>query len=124
MELTARRLRREYKTMARMVEIHCADHHAGPAPCAECRAFLDYAHKRLEKCPYGAAKPVCAKCPIHCYKKAPREHARQMMRYAGPRMALKHPWLSLAHVFDKFRRVEHPMNRRDGKRSFSNAPRR
>jgi hypothetical protein len=37
------------------------------------------------------------------------------MRYAGPRMAWRHPWLSLAHVLDKLRRVEHPMaaRRRD-----------
>ena len=108
--------------MERMVEIHCADHHAGPAPCDQCRAFLDYAHKRLEKCPYGEAKPVCAKCPIHCYKKAPREHARQMMRYAGPRMVLRHPWLSLAHVLDKFRKVEHPMETRRRRKKRTAAP--
>ena len=34
------------------------------------------------------------------------------MRYAGPRMALKHPWLSLMHFVDKARRVEHPMEMR------------
>ena len=28
------------------------------------------------KCPYGPAKPTCARCPIHCYKPAPRETAR------------------------------------------------
>jgi hypothetical protein len=123
MEPTSRRMRREYRTMERMVAIHCRDHHSGPAPCADCREFLAYAHKRLEKCPYGDAKPVCAKCPIHCYKKAPRQYAREMMRYAGPRMALRHPWLSLCHLFDKFRRVEHPMNLRTGQRRYSNAPR-
>lgn len=124
MALTSRRLRREYRTMERMVEIHCRDHHPGAAPCADCREFLAYARRRLEKCPYGSAKPVCAKCPIHCYKSAPRRHARAMMRYAGPRMLLRHPWLSLAHVFDKFRKVEHPMNLRGSARRFSNAPRR
>jgi hypothetical protein len=124
MELTSRRLKREYRTMERMVDIHCRDHHGGAVPCEDCRRFLDYARRRLEKCPYGSAKPVCAKCPIHCYKKAQREHAREMMRHAGPRMVLRHPWLSLAHVLDKFRSVEHPMNLREGKRRFSNAPRR
>jgi hypothetical protein len=34
------------------------------------------------------------------------------MRYAGPRMALRHPWLSLLHVLDKLRHVEHPMEAR------------
>jgi hypothetical protein len=105
------RLDREYRTMQRMVEIYCAGHHgrARGATCADCAGFLDYAARRLEKCPYGDDKPVCAKCPIHCYKRSQREQARAIMRYAGPRMALRHPWLSLTHLFDKLRRVEHPM---------------
>jgi hypothetical protein len=34
------------------------------------------------------------------------------MRYAGPRMTLSHPWLSLMHLVDKIRKVEHPMEMR------------
>lgn len=117
------RLRREFRTMQCMVGIYCTDHgHArapGAATCGECRAFLDYAGRRLEKCPYGPAKPTCARCPIHCYKPAPRETARVIMRHAGPRMMLRHPWLSLTHVLDKVRRVEHPMVVRRRERSDS-----
>jgi hypothetical protein len=110
------RLRREYRTMECMVKIWCADRH-GPVSgragcCRDCQAFLEYAARRLEKCPYGEAKPTCAKCPIHCYKRAQRELARDIMRYAGPRMTLRHPWLSFMHVVDKLRRVEHPMDTR------------
>jgi predicted amidophosphoribosyltransferase len=113
------RLRRERVTMQRMVEIYCAGHHAtsGPAPCAECEDFLAYVDKRLEKCPYGPEKPTCARCPIHCYKPEPREHARTIMRYAGPRMVWRHPWLSLMHFVDKARRVEHPMEARRRERA-------
>ena len=118
--LTTRRLAREYRTMAVMVEIYCADHHSESAehPCPECRAFLTYAAKRLEKCPYGNEKPTCARCPIHCYKREPRAHAREIMRYAGPRMTWRHPWLAFTHVLDRFRRVEHPatMRRRGGRK--------
>ena len=98
--------------MRRMVEIHCADRHGSPrgTTCAECDEFLAYVERRLEKCPYGEDKPTCANCPIHCYKPAQREMAREVMRYAGPRMPLRHPWLSLLHVLDKLRRVEHPMD--------------
>ncbi|MFO1406317.1 MAG: nitrous oxide-stimulated promoter family protein [Steroidobacteraceae bacterium] len=104
------RLEREFLTMHRMVEIHCTDRHGpGEGVCAECEAFLAYVHRRLEKCPYGDRKPTCARCPIHCYKPRERELARGIMRHAGPRMALRHPWLSLLHVADKLRRVEHPM---------------
>ena len=27
-----------------------------------------------------------AKCPVHCYQRDRREQAREVMRYAGPRM--------------------------------------
>lgn len=111
--LVTPRLRREYRTMECMVHIWCTDHHDIDArrdgPCEECEAFLAYAARRLEKCPYGEAKPTCAKCPIHCYKRAQREHARIVMRYAGPRMTFRHPWLSFMHLVDKLRNVEHPM---------------
>lgn len=112
--LVTPRLRREYRTMECMVQIWCRDQHGGAAKpagiCAECSDFLAYAARRLEKCPYGEAKPTCAKCPIHCYKRAQREHARVIMRYAGPRMTLRHPWLSFMHLADKLRKVEHPMD--------------
>jgi hypothetical protein len=110
------RLRREFITMAHMVGIWCRDHHGGDIRhhglCTECSDFLEYAHRRLEKCPYGENKPTCAKCPIHCYKRARRELARDIMRYAGPRMTLRHPWLALMHLVDKLRNVEHPMAQR------------
>ena len=34
------------------------------------------------------------------------------MRFAGPRMTFKHPWRSLMHFYDQFRRVKHPMELR------------
>jgi hypothetical protein len=113
------RLRREFRTMQCMVEIYCADHHpaGGPGPCAECAEFLGYAQLRLEKCPYGEDKPTCARCPVHCYKRRQREQARTIMRYSGPRMIRRHPWLALLHVLDKLRRVEHPMETRRRQRS-------
>ncbi len=102
-----------------MVEMHCADRHGvrRGATCEDCAGFLAYVQRRLEKCPYAADKPTCARCPIHCYKPAEREMARAIMRYAGPRMALRHPWLSLAHMLDKLRRVEHPMDARRRERT-------
>lgn len=112
--LDSGRLGREFRTMQCMVQVYCADLHDSHdgTICEGCREFLDYAGRRLEKCPYGEGKPVCAICPIHCYKRAQREQARAIMRYSGPRMVLRHPWLSLTHLLDKLRRVEHPMEAR------------
>lgn len=118
------RLQREWRTMQAMMVIYCKGHgHVRTernSLCAECTGFLDYAARRLEKCPYGPVKPTCAKCPVHCYKPQPREFARQMMRYSGPRMMLRHPWLSVMHFVDKARRVEHPMEMRRHRRGAAN----
>ena len=65
------------------------------------RRFLDYALKRLACCPYGEDKPVCGSCKIHCYKPAERETARQVMRWAGPRLIFSHPLMAVSHVVDK-----------------------
>ncbi len=105
------RIRREFRTMQAMVKIYCAGNHQATTqnPCADCEEFLRYASQRLAKCPYGEEKPTCANCPVHCYKQARREQAREIMRYAGPRMPVRHPWLSLRHSLDSFRRVAHPL---------------
>ena len=110
MNALKKRLGRERKTMAKMVEIYCNSRHApADAPlCDDCQEFLDYAEVRLQKCPYGLEKPTCANCPVHCYKPGPRARARMIMRYAGPRMLLRHPYLTIRHQLDGFRKVEHP----------------
>lgn len=110
MQSLKKRLARERVTMSKMVGIYCSAHHdgSGEGLCTECREFLDYAQTRLQKCPYGEEKPTCANCPVHCYKPAQREHARQIMRYSGPRMLLRHPILAIAHQLDGFRKVRHP----------------
>ena len=84
-----------------MTAIYCRDHHGSDKPCEHCSALLAYAAKRLAVCPFGEEKPVCAKCQVHCYGPAPREEVRVIMRYAGPKMVLRHPLMSLGHLLDK-----------------------
>ena len=93
-----------------MVGIYCRDHHDGSAGtlCTECSDFLAYAERRLDKCPYGDDKPTCSNCPIHCYKPVQRELAGEIMRYAGPRMMLRHPLLAISHLIDGRREARHP----------------
>jgi hypothetical protein len=38
--------------------------------------------------------------------------ARDVMRFAGPRMIWRHPFRAVNHLLDKLRRVEHPMKKR------------
>jgi hypothetical protein len=105
-----KRLARERLTMARMIGIYCSDHHdsSGNLLCATCQEFLDYAEVRLQKCPYGEDKPTCVNCPVHCYKPARKAQAKEIMRYAGPRMLFRHPLLAITHQLDGLRRVRHP----------------
>lgn len=119
MSLTTPRLSREFLTMDRMVRMYCRRRHGAthgrgePAVCETCAEFLSYAEARLEKCPYGEDKPTCARCPVHCYKPAQREFAREVMRWAGPRMLLRHPYLAIRHLLDGHRPPPpHPMELR------------
>ena len=68
--------------------------------CGECAALRDYAFCRLDRCPFGADKTTCARCPIHCYKPAIKDRVKEVMRYAGPRMIYRHPILALLHQLD------------------------
>jgi hypothetical protein len=100
------RLSRERATISVMIRMHCRDRHY-PADllypaCAELEA---YALQRVERCPYGSRKPPCAKCPIHCYTPAMRGQVREVMRYAGPRMLLRHPVLAVLHLLDGMRPI-------------------
>ena len=103
-------LERERRTIEKMVEIYCHDHHRGGRGtlCADCRTFMDYANVRLDKCPYGDDKPTCSNCPVHCYKPAQRDQVKIIMRYAGPRMLLRHPVLAIMHKIDGLRAARHP----------------
>jgi hypothetical protein len=101
---SSQRLSREWETLEAMIRIHCRDHHGAKAAlCVECRQLLDYAGVRLERCRFGAEKPTCAKCPVHCYQPARREQVKAVMRHAGPRMMCEHPVRSLRHWLDGFR---------------------
>ncbi len=84
-----------------MIHIYCqGTHHSNGRLCPECQQLEAYAMLRLDKCPFQAGKPTCAKCPIHCYKPALRQQVRQVMRFSGPRMLLRHPILALLHTLD------------------------
>lgn len=37
-----------------------------------------------------------------------RVQIREVMRYAGPRMLIHHPWLSIFHLFDGLREKPKP----------------
>lgn len=100
-EPTPRRLAREKRTVTAMIRMYCGDlHGGGKRLCEDCEALRAYAMKRLDACKFGADKPKCSACPVHCYKPAMREKIRAVMKHAGPRMMTRHPVLAVGHVVD------------------------
>ncbi|MEI7880596.1 MAG: nitrous oxide-stimulated promoter family protein [bacterium] len=95
------RFEREKTTLKTMIALYCRDHHKPSAElCADCEGLQEYALARLERCKYGPDKPKCSACETHCYKPAMRDAVRAVMRYAGPRMLVRHPALALGHTVD------------------------
>lgn len=92
----------EKRTISAMMKIYCKDHHGSASLCSECNALLDYACKRIDHCTFGVDKPACNKCPIHCYALVKREKIKEVMRYSGKKMPLRHPYLSLRHLMKSF----------------------
>jgi hypothetical protein len=106
-----RRIGREWRTVVAMVDMYCRYHHSARRRCSDCNDLLRYARGKLDKCPYGTAKPTCVNCPIHCYRPTERERMRAVMRWAGPRMLWRHPVLAVLHLIDG-RREPPPLPRR------------
>lgn len=98
------RLKREKNTLKAMFYIFCSGKgHARDKKsslCGNCSLLYDYACKRIDLCPFSHDKPTCVKCPVHCYDKNSREAVKEIMRYSGPKMPLRHPFLSAMHVLD------------------------
>jgi hypothetical protein len=107
------RIVREKRTVAAMVDIYCHAHHGtADTLCSECSLLLEYARCRLDRCPFGAAKTPCAKCPTHCFQPLMRTRIKAVMRYAGPRMLLRHPILAMLHQWDSL--VKKTKRKRNG----------
>jgi hypothetical protein len=98
------RVEREKDTVAVMIAYYCRQKHSSQGMCAECSALLEYAIKRLGKCPFGEGKTTCDKCPVHCYKADMRSGIRSVMRFSGPRMLYTHPFLAIRHLIDSRRK--------------------
>jgi hypothetical protein len=87
----------ETKTIGKMIEIYCHGlHQTKQGLCEECEDLLLYAKERLRKCPHKI-KPKCSDCKIHCYEINKRNRIKEVMKYSGPRMLIKHPILAVKH---------------------------
>ncbi len=94
----------EKKTLAAMVSIYCRkQHQAKDRLCPDCGKLQDYALQKLEQCVFGAKKPNCVHCPIHCYEPVRRQQIQKVMRHSGPLMLRYHPMLAVVHIARRLR---------------------
>ncbi len=92
------------EVIAQMVGIYCRGRHKSRRGelCTECRELLDYARKRLKKCPIEESKKSsCRLCKIHCYDHSHAQRVRDVMRYSGPRMLFYNPIMAIRHLINE-----------------------
>ena len=92
---------REKRTVALMIRLYCKKKHGTKKIlCPECEALTEYAMMRSDKCPFMESKTFCSNCRVHCYKREMREKIREVMRFSGPRMILRHPIMATRHLIE------------------------
>ena len=93
----------EKQVVRLMIQLYCRGVHGTSKVenrlCPSCQALCDYAWQRVDQCPLKEKKTFCSNCKIHCYEPRYRAEIIQVMRYAGPRMMLYHPWLAIRHLW-------------------------
>ena len=87
----------EKRTIKAMIKIYCKKHHGFSELCPDCSKLHEYSSLRIERCVFGKNKPACNKCKVHCYSSEKRENIKEIMRYSGRKMLLKHPYLTFLH---------------------------
>ena len=94
---------KDVRVLADFVEIFCRENHrhqsretftasdanlrlalddCAPVVCADCRKLLQHSISKRIQCPYDP-KPMCKKCPAHCYAPGYRVKMRRVMRFSG-----------------------------------------
>ncbi|MGI6455888.1 MAG: nitrous oxide-stimulated promoter family protein [bacterium] len=72
------------KILRSFILVYCQKHHhtKNDTLCTECQDLLEYACRRVSRCPYDP-KPKCKECPTHCYKPEYRQKIKEVMRFSG-----------------------------------------
>ncbi len=113
----ARQLCHDLKVLATLIEVYCARRHPTAAKevvtlkthdvaalhgrplrlCPPGRKLLTHAFVKRAACPLDP-KPMCKKCPQHCYAPLYRAQIREVMRYSGRRLVLSGRLDYLVHL--------------------------
>lgn len=79
--------------------------------CPKCTALLTNVMLKIQRCPYGMAKPICDKCETPCFgENVTNDFLKTMhggqkkMRFSHPMMAIRHKIASLGMDYAKMER--------------------
>ena len=65
--------------------------------CPKCTALLTTAMLKIQRCPYGIAKPICDACETPCFGEVPTKEFRNIMKSGQKKMLLSHPLMAVRH---------------------------
>lgn len=90
----------EQEILCLMIRIYCQGNHKNKKGiCKDCQELLEYAVIKTQKCPFMETKTFCSACKVHCYASDRQEKIQQVMKYAGTRMIVYHPFMAVRHLF-------------------------
>ena len=97
---------KDRRTLEAIGRIYCEAHHDGPKDaarlCPTCRQAIEATLARAAACPFGH-EGNCQDCTVHCQRGEAQERIRAIMRYAAPRMAVRHPLMTMEYLRKKLR---------------------
>lgn len=103
-QTTQQKREQEKLLVSQMIRYYCRKkHHTKQGLCDQCAQLDTYARNRSEHCPFMENKTFCSNCKVHCYKPEMREKIRQVMRFSGPRMLLRHPVMVIRHGIETYK---------------------
>ena len=91
---------KEKQVVQMMIGLYCRNNHHQKGLCGKCQKLVEYAHERIENCPFMESKTFCSNCKVHCYKDEMRQQIREVMRYSGPRMIFHNPIMAISHLLE------------------------
>jgi len=104
-------IQRELITLQSLIRIYCqGKHNSEGVLCPDCLALYKYASERMQRCLFLPEKPVCARCPVHCYQPQWRERMREVMRYSGPRLIFSDPAAVFRHLLCSLKKESSEVN--------------
>ena len=63
--MSSPKIEREKRTAELMIRLYCRKKEKNQELCDSCKALMEYAFARLDRCPFGENKTACKQCTVH-----------------------------------------------------------